>query len=284
MGEILEVNATAESTEEPKESINIETSDSSVDNSNENFESVDNSSHVINDSSNYQSTDNSSFETSKENESNIMININLSYMKAVRPELTDEQIKQIASAKFVGPDRIFHYAFLWGDENSSDLTREFFTKDTDLWDNILGKSARPLTWDHAQDPTFKSNPIIGKTVDWGDDELGRWTLSVLDNAHMYYRAISELIDNGIIGTSSDSAPQYVEREKRGKSAWLKTWPWFASALTATPCEPRMIGTVDFFKNLGVILPDPEALDLQVRAAKIKSKKLFQFNDIFGDLR
>lgn len=274
MDEPMEVTSTPDSEKEPEEKVSIETTDNSV----------DSSVHTINDSSNYQPTDNSSFETSKENDANIMVNINLSYMKAIRPELTEQQIKQLATAKFVGPDRIFHYAFLWGDEKVPDLTQEFFTPDTNFWDNSLGKSARPLTWDHAQDPSFKASPIIGKTVDWGDDELGRWTLSVLDNAHAYYRAVSELVEKSVIGTSSDSAPQYVERVPKGKSTWLKTWPWFASALTATPCEPRMVGTVDFFKSLGVILPGSEVSGKQVRTAKIRAKKIFQFGDIFGDIK
>ncbi len=246
----------------------------------------DNSSETVESSSEtiMESTDNSFTEILKENESNIVINVNLSYMKSVQPKFSEEQLKDIASVKFVGPDRIFHYAFLWGNEDHPDLTAEYFTKESDLWDTILKKSARPLTWDHAQDPTFKSNPVIGKTLDYGDDDIGRWALSVLDNSHTYYRAISDLISKGIIGTSSDSAPQYVEKEKRGKAMWLKTWPWFASALTATPCEPRMVGTVDFFKTLGVILPSPEVPDLQVRAAKRKAKALFKYSEIFGDIK
>jgi hypothetical protein len=132
---------------------------------------------------------------------------------------------------------------------------EYFTKDTDFCDKSLGKSPRPLTWDHAQDDEFKAAPIIGQIKDFGDDEIGRWYVARLDRAHKYRKAIDALIEAGKLGTSSDSAPQYIQRVKTGKSTWLKEWPWFASALTDTPAEPRMIDSLEFFKSLGVRFPD-----------------------------
>jgi len=88
-----------------------------------------------------------------------------------------------------------------------------------------------------------------------DDEIGRWYVAKLDTSHKYKEAIHRLIKKGVLGTSSDSAPQYVVREKTGKSTWLKEWPWFASALTNTPAEPRMIDSLEFLKSLGVEIPD-----------------------------
>jgi hypothetical protein len=208
--------------------------------------------------------------------------IDLSYVKSIRPDLTDDGLLNIVAAKNVGPDKIFHYPFLWGNDKVTDLTKEFFTKGTDLWDSVLQHSPRPLTWDHATDNSMKSNPIVGKTVEWGDDEIGRWAVSQLDRSHKYYRAIRQLIERGVIGTSSDSAPQYVLREDVGKSAWLKRWPWFASALTVTPCEPRMIGTTEFFKSIGIDLPSPEVPDEQVRIAMQKAAAVFNSIIFYGD--
>lgn len=216
--------------------------------------------------------------------SNVSVTMNFTYMKSIFPGKTDEDLRKIAAVKFVGPDKIFHYPFMWGNENVADLAAEFFTKETNLWDATLKNAQRPLTWNHAQDPSFKASPIVGKTTDFGDDEIGRWALSTLDTSHRYYRAISELIERGIIGTSSDSAPQYVEKEDRGKAVWLKTWPWFASALTATPCEPRMVGTIEFFKSLGITLPSPEASGEQVRTMQMKAQAIFMFSEIFGDAK
>jgi hypothetical protein len=190
--------------------------------------------------------------------------------------MSDDKLKSLLAVKFIGTDRIFHYPFLWGDAVKTDLEREFFLKNTNFWDSTMGKSPRPLTWDHAQDESMKDNPVIGQTTEWGDDEVGRWAISHLDRAHRYRKAVDALIEEGVIGTSSDSAPQYVQREQRGKSTWLKTWPWFASALTDVPCEPRMIteGAVEYLKSIGLTFPSSEAPAEQTRALVDKAHRIF----------
>lgn len=202
--------------------------------------------------------------------------LNLSYVKslglATIPDL---------SVKFVARDQIRHPVFLWGNPEKTDLEREYFTRETDFWDVVIGKSVRPLTWDHAQDPDFKADPLIGKTIEWEDNDIGRFAVSVLEKSHKYRKAIDELIEKKalgsaaiatpIIGASSDSAPQYVQRVPVGKSTWLSRWPWFATALTPVPCEPRMIGSdgkgVEFLKSLGVQLPD--ANDHRLRYERVQ---------------
>lgn len=180
--------------------------------------------------------------------------IDYSYAKSLGLELPDPSILAVKS---VGMDTIKGYTFLWGNDKQTDVEREYFTAKTDFWDERLGKSPRPLTWDHAQDDEFKATPVIGTITEWGDDDLGRWYEAKLDRSHKYRKMIDKLIEEGVLGTSSDSAPQYVVREKTGKATWLKQWPWFASALTDVPAEPRMIGSLEFLKSLGVLLPDPE---------------------------
>lgn len=175
--------------------------------------------------------------------------LNLSYAKSLGVYVPEMAVK------FVARDEIKGYTFLWGNDKLTDLEVEYFTKNTNFWDGVMGKNTRPLTWDHAQDPTFKASPVVGQIVDFGDDEIGRWYVAKLERSHQYNKAISQLIKDGRLGTSSDSAPQYVERVKTGKATWLKTWAWFASALTDTPAEPRMIGSVEILKSLGVSLPD-----------------------------
>jgi hypothetical protein len=213
---------------------------------------------------NYQgkSTDKVSAQVRDANEGQVST-LNLSYAKS----LGIEKIPDLA-VKYVAKDTIKHPVFLWGNPNLTDLEHEYFTRDTDFWDSAQGKT-RPLTWDHAQDPTFKGNPLIGQTNEWEDDEVGRWAISVLKKGHEYRRAIDTLIDKKslgsasialpIVGASSDSAPQYVERERVGKATFIKRWPWFATALTPSPCEPRMIssqvGGAEFLKSLGIVLED-----------------------------
>jgi hypothetical protein len=208
--------------------------------------------------------------------------LDLRYAKSIGLVMPDAQMRKTLAAKFVSPDTIHHYIFLWGNPQKTDLEAEYFKSTTNFWDGVLGHTPRPLTWDHAQDRTMKADPVIGKTVEWGDDDLGRWALSHLDRAHVYRKAVDMLIEEGVIGTSSDSAAQYVEREEHGKSAFLKTWPWFASALTDAPCEHRMVGTVEHFKSLGLNVRIPEAPDAQVRAMVQKAQSIFAHSLIFGE--
>lgn len=183
--------------------------------------------------------------------------LNLSYIKSIGIE----RVPDFLAVKFVAKDTIKGYSHIWGDPGRTDLEAEYFTKTTDFWDGVLGKTPRPLTWDHAQskgEPTEMKDavsPIVGQIMEFGDDEVGRWYNAVLDRSNKYNRAVSALIKEGRLGTSSDSAPQYVERVKTGKATWLKTWPFFAAALTDTPCEPRMIGSLEFLKSLGIDLPE-----------------------------
>lgn len=177
--------------------------------------------------------------------------INLDYVKSIG--LLDFS----PAVKYIARDEIKGYTFLWGSDALTDVELEYFTKSTNFWDDKLGMNPRPLTWDHAQDGEFKDTPIIGMITEWGDDEVGRWYTAKLDRAHRYRKAIDALIEKGVLGTSSDSAPQYVQRVKTGKSTWLKEWAWFASALTDCPAEPRMIGNVEHFKSLGIQLPDTQ---------------------------
>lgn len=186
--------------------------------------------------------------------------LDMAYSKSIGLNLTAEKL----AAKRTGTDTISGYVALWGSEGRTDVEQEYFTKSTDFWDGPLGKSPRPLTWDHAQDADFKADPKIGIITEFGDDDLGRFYAAKLDTAHRYRRVVDALIDAGKLGTSSDSAPQYVERVKTGKSTWLKTWPWFAAALTITPAEPRMIGSISYLKSLGIELPDaPQAWQYKV---------------------
>lgn len=182
---------------------------------------------------------------------------------APEPSMQLDYIKSLGlldfspAVKYVALDEIKGYTFLWGNDALTDVELEYFTKSTNFWDDKLGKNPRPLTWDHAQDGEFKDSPVIGMITDWGDDEVGRWYTAKLDRAHRYRKAIDALIEKGVLGTSSDSAPQYIQRVKIGKSTWLKEWAWFASALTDCPAEPRMIGNVEHFKSLGIQLPDTQ---------------------------
>ena len=185
--------------------------------------------------------------------------MNFAYVKSLHLPYDEQYFRDVLAVKSIGKDDIQGYNVLWGSPELVDVENDFFTKRTDFWDSVLG-FPRPLTWDHGQDPITKGAPIIGDILEFGDDDVGRWYRAQLKRGHQYRSAIDALIQQRAVGTSSDSAPQYVVREKTAKGAyWLKQWPLFAAALTATPAEPRMFDTIHF-KSLGVQVPALTAAD------------------------
>jgi hypothetical protein len=204
--------------------------------------------------------------------------LSIVYAKSLHLAHTDEGLRDLLAVKADGPDTIRGYVALWGDPERVDVDHEFFTAKTDFWDGRL-PMPRPLTWDHAQDAGMKADPVVGEITELGDDDTGRWYAATLKRNHQYRRAIDKLIEARGVGTSSDSAPQYVARERAKSGAtWLKRWPLFAAALTPSPAEPRMLDTV-YWKSIslelptvapdGVTLPDGNALDSATAAALIR---------------
>lgn len=196
------------------------------------------------------------------------------YVKSLHLGHDEQFMRDVLAVKFVGKDDIKGYMTLWGDPKLVDLETEFFTNaksvlgPTDFWDKTLG-SPRPLTWNHAQDKALvNGSQIVGKMVEFGDDEVGRFYNAVLDRSHKYRAAVAAHIAQRNLGTSSDSAPQYVERVKMANgSVWLKQWPLFAAALTDVPCEPRMIeqGNV-YWKSVGVDWSNLQGQNAEASAA------------------
>ena len=203
------------------------------------------------------------------------------YVARLHLPYDDEYMRDVVAVKSVARDTIRGYTMLWGTPELADVEAEFFTPQTDFWDKQLEGVTRPLTWDHAQDPDTKSQPVIGKIEAYGNDDTGRWYVAQLDRAHKYRAMIDKLISKRDVGTSSDSASQYVVRKSAGKAVWLAQWPWFASALTPTPAEPRMLDVgLPYWKSAGVDFarmgaPDgaqrlPDALRFQAQLLKAKA--------------
>ena len=167
------------------------------------------------------------------------------------------------AVKFIGANRVRGYAAIWGDANHPDLssTKDYFTPQTDFWDNKLGMP-RPLTYHHGFELNTKGAPIIGTIDKLGQDEIGKWYEAELDKSHKYADAIKKLIERGALKSSSDSVPQYVQRERQANGAnWLKSWALFGVSLTPTPAEPRMYAVQELkslYQTIGNALQLPEA--------------------------
>lgn len=188
-----------------------------------------------------------------------------SYIQRLHLPKDEQFFKDVLAVKSIGADDIQGYIALWGDPHNTDMEGEYFTKATDFWDDKIALP-RPLTWEHGQDRDFKSRVVIGAIKEFEDDDIGRIYRATLDRHTRYREMVDKVIERKAIGTSSDSASQYVVREQKGGATWLKQWPLWAGSLTATPCEPRMFDTVHF-KSLGVQLPDPASAQATALAAR-----------------
>lgn len=161
--------------------------------------------------------------------------LDMSYVKAIGLDMQSSAL----AVKAVSTDEIQFYAVLFGDESKTDIERDYFTRSTDFWLSHL-TGAKPLTWDHALDQAFKSDPVIGTITSIETNDIGLWATATLDRAHRYRKALDKLIAQGALGASSDSAPQYVLRSPTGKSHRIDRWPLLSVSLTPTPAEPRML--------------------------------------------
>jgi len=98
--------------------------------------------------------------------------------------------------------------------------------------------------------------VLG-VVDWKSvrrDERGVWVERVLNRRSQYVKWLEDLIDEGLIGTSSEAVDGEVEKAADGR---ITRWPLRRDTLTVTPMEPRMIrdNYLQAFKALGIPVPD-----------------------------
>ena len=87
----------------------------------------------------------------------------------------------------------------------------------------------PVDWEHGQD-TDPESP--GK-----DDVLGLWVQRVLNRRNRYVQMLEDLIEAGMIGTSSEAISEQVRKAADGE---ITVWPLRRDTLTVSPMEPRML--------------------------------------------
>ncbi len=146
-----------------------------------------------------------------------------------------------------------NYIILYGDENNRDLegvassrkntdgsTGEYFTKST-LLDSDYTQTGRLLVdWEHGTEPDDNGpgrDDILGY-VNWKSarvDERGVWVERVLDRHNEYMEYLEVLIDQGIIGTSSEPVQSKAKSADNGE---IKSWPLKRDTLTVMPMEWR----------------------------------------------
>lgn len=161
-----------------------------------------------------------------------------------------------AEVKALGGGKVGGYLVQFGSEEQTDLTGDFFTKDTDFGD----VTQADVYYQHGMDTKIGKRKL-GKG-ELREDDLGIWIEAQLNLRDEYEKAIYQLAEQGKLGWSSGTAGHLVEREQKGASAHIKTWPLGLDAsLTPTPAEPRT-HVIPLKAYLGVInQQQPETTEL-----------------------
>lgn len=141
------------------------------------------------------------------------------------------QIKMTGERTFGG------YGVVFG---GKDLEGDYFTPDTEFWLDYLKPQA--ILFDHTQTPLppnakqdEKKDWVIARIKSVKMDDVGLWVEGILDEHKEWLAYVKEMIDQGILGYSSDSIAHLVERAPDG---WLKSWPVPFWSVTHHPAEPR----------------------------------------------
>jgi len=146
-------------------------------------------------------------------------------------------------------------------KNDDGSAGEFFTPETELESRFTKTGRLPVDWEHRLAPEGEDLGTLGY-VDWSTAkrlDQGVFVERVLDRRNEYVRWLEELIDQGLIGTSSEADPVAVQKAEDGR---ITRWPLMGDTLTVTPMEPRMLtqNALQAAKALGLFAeePDPEA--------------------------
>ncbi len=158
--------------------------------------------------------------------------------------------------------RVANYMVLFG---GRDLQGETFTSKTEFESQYTKTGTLYIDWEHGYDWDNEGAPqrddILG-VVDWKTariDETGLWVERALDRQNEYMVYLEELIEAGVIGTSSEAT-----RNAEVHAGVITKWPLKRDALTLTPAEPRMLSTntIQAIKSLSDKMPSLKSLLLK----------------------
>ena len=176
-----------------------------------------------------------------------------------------------------------NYMVLFG---GKDLVGEYFTKNTMFDSGYTDIGMLYVDFEHGLDPDglgIDENNVLG-VVDWKSakaDERGIFVQRVLNRRAKYIDFLSELIDAGMIGNSSEAVRGKTLRKPNGE---ITAWPLKRDTLTLTPMEPRMItgNLIEAAKSLAAMFPHSKALATLTGAPDLEPARLKTIEEI-GDL-
>jgi hypothetical protein len=165
---------------------------------------------------------------------------------------------------------------------------EFFTPDTVLESAYTKTGTLYLDWEHGMDRAKgapgRDDPV--GYVDWKTakaDDRGVWVERALNRHNEYVKWLEELIDAGIVGTSSAAIPSKVQKADSGA---ILAWPLERDTLTVTPMEWRnkAENVVQALKALGLHNePEAEPEGTQVSASVTDSVEYHQWWSIINQI-
>jgi HK97 family phage major capsid protein len=150
--------------------------------------------------------------------------------------------------------------------NKDGSAGEFFSKGVSLESDYTKIGQVPINWEHGADPDgvgIDEDELLGY-VDWKTarvDEKGVFVERVLNRRKKYINWVEELIEAGMIGTSTEPTRKGIEIKPNGE---IVKWPLKKDTLTVTPMEPRMMSdnAIRALKSLSEAIPSvipPETL-------------------------
>jgi phage head maturation protease len=166
-----------------------------------------------------------------------------------------DEIKADSSGKVTG------YLVRFGSADSTDLTGDFFTKDTDFGRPFVKGIAQPLNlyYAHGMDPKIGRKAVGAGTIKM--DDVGLWFEAQIAQSDAYRKKLSELAaqkdasGTPRLGFSSGAAAHMVEREPvkdaagNVKAHHITIWPMGEGSLTPRPAEPNNIASTKSLKGL-----------------------------------
>lgn len=173
--------------------------------------------------------------------------------------------------------RVGNYIILFGGE---DLSGEFFTKNTEVKSSYTDLGVLYVDFEHGFDPDGLGNDqdnILG-VVDWKTakiDDKGIFVERVLSRRSQYVGFVEDLIDAGLIGTSSQSAPGKSVKKSSGE---IVEWPLMRDTLTVMPMEPRMMNDNVLTAAKSLISAFPHSKSLQ-KLAGIQPRDIETIQDL-----
>jgi len=138
--------------------------------------------------------------------------------------------------------------------NADGSIGEYFTANTILESPYTQIDAVVVDWEHGIAPAGEpgADDVLGR-VDWKSmqvDEKGVFVERVLNRRNKYVRFLEELINAGLIGTSTEAISESVVKATDGE---ILAWPLRRDTLTVQPMDSRMISenVVSAIKSLGI---------------------------------